>query len=125
MMLFDKLRKIQERSDEIADNYSQTMMQSRIALYPRGSSLETYRFFEALKFGCVPLTEPLPSAPYYDGSPAVQLRHWSTLPKTLDRMLSVPADLERRHRAALEWWATRCSPSAVAREIVDALNTPT
>src|SRR5207244_3678757 len=58
-------------SDELTSTYARTMMQSRIALCPRGSSLETYRFFEALRYGCVPVTESLPKATFYDGSPAV------------------------------------------------------
>jgi hypothetical protein len=110
-----------ELSEDLTSGYASTMMQSRIALCPRGSSLETYRFFEALKFGCVPITEPLPKAPFYHGSPAVQLRHWSRLPRVLDHLLSDRDALEHRHQAALEWWETRCSPAAVARSIVETL----
>ena len=110
-----------ERSEDVSYGYSRLMMQSRIALCPRGSSLETYRFFEAIKFGCVPVTEPLPALPFYEGSPAVRLLHWSSLPRVLDRLFSDPAALERRHQDALAWWNARCAPSAVAGEIVAAL----
>lgn len=101
--------------------YSRMMMDSRIALCPRGGSLETYRFFEAVSVGCVPVTEKLPSRDFYTGSPAVQVGCWSELPALLESLLEDSAGLHARHQAALRWWAERCSPAAVAGRLLLAL----
>ncbi|MFN2607329.1 MAG: glycosyltransferase [Acidimicrobiales bacterium] len=102
--------------------FSRALMQSRIALCPRGGSLETYRFFEALRSGTIPVCERLPERSFYSGSPAVTVRDWSDLPAVVDRLLADPIGLEARHRAVLAWWEQRCSPAAVARQLAVALS---
>ena len=101
--------------------YSETMMDSRIALCPRGGSLETYRFAEALRFGCVPITEQLPSREYYDGRPGASVTSWRELEPTLDRLMADPARLEAEHHHALDWYERWFSPAAVAGRILDGL----
>jgi hypothetical protein len=103
------------------DSYSATLNQSRIALCPRGSSLETYRFFEALRCGCVPVTEALPRRDYYDGAPRRELRSWDDLPVVVEELLADGDELVAMHRAALDWWSRQCAPNVVARRIVAAL----
>src|SRR5206468_11283424 len=84
--------------------YLDELVQSRIVLCPRGSSLDTHRFFEALRFGCVPVYEMLPNRTYYRGSPAVRCADWRRLPEVLDRLFADPAELRERHHAALRWY---------------------
>ncbi len=114
-----------ERFQEAAAHrevYSRMLMDSRVALCPRGGSLETYRFFEAMCFGAIPITEQLPDRYFYTGSPAVRVRHWGELPAVLDRLLADPAAWRTRHEAALRWWYERCSPAAVAQRLAVALD---
>src|SRR5262249_26690572 len=40
--------------------YSEIMADTKICLAPRGASVETYRFFEALRYGCVVICDRLP-----------------------------------------------------------------
>ncbi|MFL6238177.1 MAG: hypothetical protein ACJ735_01610 [Actinomycetes bacterium] len=101
--------------------YLDELVQSRIVLCPRGSSLDTHRFFEALRFGCVPVYEVLPRRPYYRGSPAVRCADWTKLPQVLDRLLADPAGLRQRHEAALQWYADHVAPPAVAATVVEAI----
>ena len=118
------LHVIESFHDASADTlpYSELVMGSRITLCPRGGSLETYRFFEALRCGSVPVTERLPDAPYYTRAPAVQVRSWSKLPAVVDRLLVDPDALRSRHDAVRSWWAERCSPLAVAQQLLAALH---
>jgi hypothetical protein len=102
--------------------YLDELMQSRIVLCPRGSSLETYRFFEALRFGCVPVYEALPRRPYYRDSPAVQCADWSQLPHVLRDLLADPAGLQQRHEASLRWYEQHIAPPALAGTITDAVS---
>jgi hypothetical protein len=101
--------------------YLDELVQSRIVLCPRGSSLDTHRFFEALRFGCVPVYEVLPRRPYYLGSPAVRCADWSRLPQVIDDLLADPVGLRQRHEAALQWYDAHVAPPAVAVTVSDAI----
>jgi hypothetical protein len=102
--------------------YLDELSQSRIVLCPRGSSLDTHRFFEALRFGCVPVYEVLPRRPYYRGSPAVRCADWSRLPDVIDRLLADPTALRERHEAALQWYEKHVAPPAVAASLATAIS---
>lgn len=96
-----------------AERYSRELMDARICLAPRGTNVETYRFFEGLRYGCVVVTERLPPTGFYAGSPAIVVDRWSDLPELLERLLDDPAELRRRHERSLAWWRDRCSETAV------------
>ena len=49
-----------EQSSELSD-CSERLMNTKICLSPRGTSLETFRYFEALRYGCVLISEPVPN----------------------------------------------------------------
>jgi len=93
-----------------AEGYSTQMMDSKICLVPRGTSLETFRYFEALRYGCVLVTERLSQRWFYHNSPAVQVNSWSELPTLIEQLLSDPGLLHQKHREALHDWQTVCSP---------------
>lgn len=101
--------------------YAERLMNSKICLIPRGTSHETYRFFEAIRFGCIPITEALPSHWFYNGSPAIEIKNWHNLSETLEKLLTNPALIETKHQEALGWWQNKCSEIAVASHIVDKL----
>jgi hypothetical protein len=95
--------------------YSRALMDARICLAPRGTTVETYRVFEGLRYGCVVISDPLPRTWYYEGAPIVQLRRWEDLPRTLAALLADETALEARHRASVRFWSERCSEDAVGR----------
>jgi hypothetical protein len=105
-----------------AEAYADELGRTKVLLAPRGGSIETFRFYEGMLAGCVVVTEPLPPFWFYEGSPAVVVRDWRTLPKLLERLLSDPLELQRRHEASLDWWTTRLSPPAVGRYMTERLN---
>lgn len=101
--------------------YSSLMMDAKVCLVPRGSSLETFRLFEAVRYGCVAICERLPERWYYEGLPAVQIGDWRELEGVLDHLFGDPERLERLHRDALDFWHTRCSEEVLGRFIVEQL----
>jgi hypothetical protein len=105
-----------------AEEYSSTLMDTKICLVPRGTSLETFRFFEGLRAGCVMITEGLPDRWFYDGAPVHTVNDWSELGEVLDRLLHDPDRLYRLHRAARTWWNEKCSEEAVGRYMADRLH---
>lgn len=102
--------------------YRETLGETRILPCPRGNSLETYRLFEALAFGCVPVVAgPLPAREYYDGAPIVRIADWSDLGAVCARLLGDPGRVAALQSAASAWWRERCSPEAVAASMIAGL----
>ena len=106
-------------TDDDAVAYSHAMMQSRICVAPRGTSLETYRFFEGLRAGCVMICERLPNRPFYTGAPMVTIDDWSTLASTISALLADRERMQHMHLASLHWWHEHCAPAALGRLFAD------
>ena len=105
------------------NRYSSKLMDTKICLVPRGSSLETFRLFEAVRYGCVAICEQLPKRWYYDGLPAVQIDRWNDLERVVDGLLSDPERLEQLHQDAVNYWQTHCSEAVLGRFIAAQLAT--
>lgn len=104
-----------------AKSYSEKMMDTKVCLVPRGTAFETFRFFEAMRYGCVIITETLPSRWFYDGSPAIQVKDWREMQAVLDTVLNDRELLERKHQSALRWWQEKCSETAVGEFMAQKL----
>jgi hypothetical protein len=104
------------------DMYINTLQNTKISICPRGSNLETYRFFESMKSGCVVICEPLPKAWFYDGHPGVIIRSWNELPSLLSRLLSDDDLMQKLSDQALEYWNRSASEVAVGNKIALFIN---
>lgn len=102
--------------------YSDKMMDTKICLVPRGTSFETFRFFEGLRYGCIVVTEALPSRWFYDGSPAVQVKDWSELEGLVKNLLENKNLIQEKHQESLDWWKTKCAESVVGAYMAEKLN---
>ncbi len=109
----------QVRSDEVLDarEYSEALMNTKICLVPRGTSPETFRFFEGLRQGCVLITEQLPDRWFYNEAPIIQINSWRELHSIVPSLLDDQERLEYLHEASLQWWNEVCSEEAVAKYI--------
>jgi len=99
--------------------YSQNMMQTKICCVPRGTTVETYRFFEAMRYGCIIITESLPSCWFYQGAPVVQLKNWDELEEVIQNLLQDPALVQELHQQTLDWWAKKCSEISCGQYIAE------
>jgi hypothetical protein len=106
---------------DAADFYSRIMQHSKISIVPRGTSLETFRFFESLRYGCIPVVEELPSSWFYDDAPVIRVNKWSDIESLLIDLQSNKLDLQAMHQASLDWWKTKCSEQAVAKYVIHQL----
>ncbi len=104
---------LDEQARGLAETYSELVAQTRVCLVPRGNSPETFRFFEALRAGCVVVCESLPAHWFYRGAPVVRLDHWDELGAVLTPLLADRAALDEIHRASVHWWESRCSEEAI------------
>ena len=109
----------------LTQSYSELLAETRLCLVPRGNSPETFRFFEALRAGCIVICEALPNHWFYRGAPVVSVRRWSELSSVVTPLVADPPTMHGLHRASLEWWTTRCSEVALgqfmAQRIISAL----
>jgi hypothetical protein len=110
------------RTSEDASSYPETMMNTKICLVPRGTSFETTRLFEAIKYGCIVVTEALPSRWYLDGAPVIQIKDWQDLEGLLEKLLENKQLMEEIHQESLNWWRTKCSEALVGEYMARELN---
>lgn len=104
-----------------ADTYSAHMMNARICLAPRGTSPETFRYFEGLRAGCIVITDTMPDHWFYADSPAVEIDDWRTLGEVVLSVLRDPDRLQDMHEKSLQWWDERCSETALAAFITEVI----
>ncbi|MBK1989328.1 glycosyltransferase family 1 protein [Sphaerospermopsis aphanizomenoides BCCUSP55] len=109
------------RTSEDERNYCEIMMDTKICLVPRGTSFETTRLFEGMKYGCILVTEALPSRWYLDGAPVIQIQDWQELPEILKNLLENKELLLEMHHKSLNWWQDKCSEAIVGDYIIEKL----
>lgn len=101
--------------------YADSMMDTKIAPVPRGTTPETHRFFEAMRAGCVVIGEPLPDFWFYRSAPYLRLTHWEALPALVEELVADPERMQMLHEASRRWWRRVCSPEALAATIAGIL----
>ncbi len=104
-----------------ARTYSEKIMDTKICLVPRGSALETWRFCEGLRAGCIVVREALPSRWFYDGSPTIEITDWNDLDGIVERLSKSKHLRQEKHQESLNWWKSKCSEAVVAAYMVEKL----
>ena len=102
-------------------DYSLDLMNTKICLAPRGSSLETYRLFEAMRSGCIVIADRQPRKWCYENLPVVFIDDWTDLENTLMPLLNDPIRMRELHEKTLNWWSEIASPQAAAQHIFEEM----
>lgn len=98
------------------EGYANYIRNSKIILTPSGScSEECFRHYEALKCGCVVISDKLPENPFLTNSPIIQVDNWKQADQIIKELLNTPDELYALHQASLRWWEDMVSEQAVAR----------
>ncbi|MBR8832741.1 MAG: glycosyltransferase family 1 protein [Stigonema ocellatum SAG 48.90 = DSM 106950] len=103
-------------------SYSEKLMDAKICLAPRGNVFETFRFFEGLRYGCIIITEKLPSRWFYDGAPCIEITSWNQLENILLKLKNDENLMQKLHQQSLDWWKKKCSEDAIGRYFAEKLN---
>jgi hypothetical protein len=106
-------------------SYSQRMMDSKICLAPRGTVIDTWRFFEGLKYGCLVISEPLPDDYFYENAPVIQIDSWSELDRVLAPLLEDDDEIARWSSRSLAFWEHVCGEDAIGYRIAEFVNQST
>jgi hypothetical protein len=102
--------------------YAEKLQNARIAFCPGGfHSTETFRHYEAVRAGCVVISERLPDNELYRDAPILQVDSWHEGIELARELLSNPNRLADLQRQTLAWWNDRWAPEAIARVIQETL----
>jgi hypothetical protein len=99
------------------DRYTEIMADTKIALAPRVSSVETYRFLEAMRQDCAVIRDRLPPHWFYVGCPAIQIDDRGNLEAEVTALSADPERLADLHCKSWASWNERLAERAVARVI--------
>jgi len=97
--------------------YSALLLQSKFAPVPRGNNFETFRFYEALEHGCIPLYVRTAGDETYwawltQHMQLIELRSWEAAAGLVDHLCKKPAKAEMyRQRLCKQWdsWKRMCT----------------
>lgn len=104
------------------EEYSFCMSNAKIALCPCGSSsLETFRFFEAMMCGCAVIGVPLPNVDFYNEANYYKIKDWNNIEQAVSFLLSDTDRLSEMSDLALQWYQKYCSPEGLAEYMLSKL----
>ena len=104
------------------DEYAKILYNSKIVLCPPGhSSVETFRHFEAMRAGCVVITQRLSNTILYKDAPFIIVDNWGELRSIINNLLRDPEKMKNIHNNTLNWWNDVCSEKAMADYILKQL----
>jgi hypothetical protein len=102
--------------------YGEVLANSKIVLCPKGYTMtECFRHFEAMRAGCVIISEILPDTPFYYNSPIIQVNNWNEGIALAKDLLKDQNKLEKIHQQTVKWWKEKCSENATAIYIVERI----
>lgn len=102
--------------------YGGVLAESKIILCPNGfTSAESFRHYEAMRAGCIIISEKLPEIEFYKDSPIIEVENWKTGLSIAKKLLKNEKELERIQTEMIQWWNKKCSESATANFISNQL----
>ena len=106
-----------------SESYQYFLQHSKIALCPSGwANSETFRLYEAMKYGCVVISDELPDREYYKNIPIIKVKNWNDGIKIARNLLENPKKLEQMGLDNKKFYESNLSPKATAEIIVKKLN---
>jgi hypothetical protein len=105
-----------------ADLYQYFLQHSKVVLCPRGwVNSETFRLYEAMRYGCVVISEELPDRTYYKDIPIIQVKNWKDGLDIARNLLKNPKKLQELGTANKKFYESHLSPKATAEIIFNKL----
>lgn len=105
------------------EDYNFILRNTKIALCPKGwVNSETFRLYEAMRWGCVVISEELPDREYYKGIPIVKVKDWNEGIKIARELMNDKNKLESMSKESIQYYKTNLSPEAGAQLILNTLN---
>ena len=99
-------------------------LRSLLLSSPKGHSLETFRFYEVIEAGAIPVVELDRGKakdffpPEYFAAPIVVVETWSDMPRILGELRADPRALDERQKNLVSWYIAFMRDKARALEDV-------
>ena len=105
------------------DKYGTLLANSKIILSPKGFfNTECFRFYEALRQGCIVITEKLPATAYYHPENYIEVESWDGIDKLIQALLTDDSRMEKLSLKGRIYYQNTLSPMGVAKYIVSKIN---
>ena len=105
-----------------AEKYGEIIADSKIVLCPKGFNLpECFRHYEAMRAGCVIISEKLPPTYFYKDSPIIQISDWKEGLKIAGELINNNEKLEKLSKLTISWWENKCSEDATAQYVIKCI----
>ena len=99
---------------ESTESYCDTINQTKVMPIPRGSaSLESFRFFEAMKCGCIPVCVNQPSVDFYRVAPYFSISSWAHVEEFIQSVVKQEEEIKFLSEQAKLWYKHFCSPEGL------------
>jgi hypothetical protein len=103
--------------------YGKILAESKIVLCPKGfDRTESFRHFEAMRAGCILISERLPNTEFYKGSPIIEIDNWKKGLSVVKDLLADIPKMEALQRETISWWENKCSERSTAEYMWRKLN---
>lgn len=102
--------------------YSELLQQSKIVICPKGFlSPECYRHYEAMRAGCILISEPLPKTFFYKNSPIIEVEDWAELDNIIKLLNSSPEKERSLSQQSKNWYESHMSEDAIASYMIEII----
>lgn len=106
------------KSGYTLEQYGKILSESKIVLCPKGyKKTDCFRHFEAMRAGCIIVSEKLPTTEFYSKSPIIEIDNWNQGLKVVENLLKDPERMKVLQRKTMDWWNEKCSEKATAAYI--------
>lgn len=106
-------------------DYRNLLLDTIFVPCPRGNwNLDTFRLYEALECGCIPIIEKTPLdyfSKFYGPHPFLVVSSWREAPRLIKELLSNPDQLEGLREKCFAWWVSY--KARLQTEMVDLTQT--
>ena len=100
------------------EDYNFILRNTKIALCPKGwVNTETFRLYEAMKWGCVVISEELPDRTYYKDIPIIKVKDWNEGIRIANELIDTDK-LEELSKNNIQYYKDNLSPEATAELII-------
>jgi len=109
------------------EEYRALLLDSVFLPCPMGNVVaETWRLYEALEFGCIPIVEKRWGIDYYrglfGGDPFLRVGSWREAGRLMRDLLATPGELLRLQQTMTQWWAE--TKARTKRELTEFVRGP-
>ena len=115
----------QESIQDTGRSFFEVLAETKVCVAPRGTTHETWRICDGLRFGCVVIADRLPPHSFYRDSPIIQIEDWRDLPALLDELQADERKLHDLHERSLQYWNDVLSEQALAARCATGLKLAT